>query len=81
MSYRCSDIAGLADAQPDNGIALVTGGAGFIGSNLVARLLELGYTVNVLDDLSTGDAGWVSFCPEATAVLGQVQLAAWQCCI
>lgn len=33
---------------------LVTGGAGFIGSNLCEAILKMGYTVRCLDDLSTG---------------------------
>jgi UDP-glucose 4-epimerase len=32
----------------------ITGGAGFIGSNLVSRLISMGHEVVVVDDLSTG---------------------------
>jgi len=39
----------MADAP-----VLITGGAGFIGSNLAAALLEKGYSLRILDDLSTG---------------------------
>ena len=38
----------------DNALFLVTGGAGFIGSNLCEAILKLGYRVRCLDDLSTG---------------------------
>ena len=33
---------------------IVTGGAGFIGSNLVDRLIDDGHEVSVIDNLSTG---------------------------
>ena len=39
---------------PENSLFLVTGGAGFIGSNLCEAILNLGYKVRCLDDLSTG---------------------------
>ena len=39
---------------PKNSVFLVTGGAGFIGSNLCEAILNLGYKVRCLDDLSTG---------------------------
>lgn len=39
---------------PKDTTFLVTGGAGFIGSNLCEAILRLGYKVKCLDDLSTG---------------------------
>lgn len=39
---------------PKGSVFLVSGGAGFIGSNLCEALLKMGYTVRCLDDLSTG---------------------------
>ena len=34
--------------------AIVTGGAGFIGSNLVDKLIDMGVEVHIIDNLSTG---------------------------
>lgn len=39
---------------PEESVFLVTGGAGFIGSNLCEAVLEMGYTVRCLDNLSNG---------------------------
>lgn len=39
---------------PENSLFLVTGGAGFIGSNLCEAICDMGYRVRCLDNLSTG---------------------------
>lgn len=49
---------GYADVKFKNdSLFLVTGGAGFIGSNLCDAILKMGYPVRCLDDLSTGKQG------------------------
>jgi nucleoside-diphosphate-sugar epimerase len=54
----CIDVLlpnGGTDARPgDSQRVLITGGAGFIGSNLVDRLLQLGYRIRIFDNLYTG---------------------------
>jgi len=49
---------------------LVTGGAGFIGSNLVNALIEKGYEVGIIDDFSTGKRSNVN----AKATLYEISL-------
>ena len=39
---------------PENSLFLITGGVGFIGSNLVEAILSMGHRVRVLDNLATG---------------------------
>ena len=51
---------------------LVTGGAGFVGSNLVNQLVKEGATVTVLDDLFTGRKENIAFLKEIKFVEGSV---------
>lgn len=53
--------------------ALVTGGAGFIGAHLVARLVERGLDVVVLDDLSWGTQSKVDGLKGVTFVKGDIR--------
>ena len=52
---------------------LVTGGAGFIGSNLVRKLLEFGDNVTVLDSLLTGRLRNLDGLPEVRFIEGDVR--------
>ena len=53
--------------------ALVTGGAGFIGSNLAALLISRGHEVSILDNLSSGYRENVARLDHATMVEGDVR--------
>lgn len=61
---------------PENTTVLVTGGAGFIGSNLCEVLLAKGCTVRCLDNLSTGNPAHVEMFrdhPRYTCIEGDIR--------
>lgn len=51
--------------------ALITGGAGFIGSNIVRQWLAMGHQAVILDNLSSGYAR--NLVPEATFIAGDIR--------
>ena len=53
--------------------ALVTGGAGFIGSNLVRLLVEKKHSVTVLDNLSTGHLSNLGPFPSVKFIKGDIR--------
>jgi UDP-glucose 4-epimerase len=55
------------------GLSLVTGGAGFIGSHLVAALLARGRRVRVLDDFSSGRRAFLPEDPQLAVVAGDLR--------
>jgi nucleoside-diphosphate-sugar epimerase len=60
--------------MPSNSRVLVTGGGGFIGSNLVERLVRDGYAVRVIDNFSTGRReNLAGFADEIELVEGDLQ--------
>ena len=59
-----------------NSVFLVTGGAGFIGSNLCEALTDMGYEVRCLDNLSTGKQSNVDLLidrPNYTFIKGDIR--------
>ena len=60
----------------ENSTFLVTGGVGFIGSNLCEAILKMGYKVRCLDDLSTGKQANVDIfldTPNYTFIKGDIK--------
>jgi UDP-glucose 4-epimerase len=60
----------MSPLRPQRTRALITGGAGFVGSHLAEALLDDGYAVTALDDLSTGSEANIAHLDELELVVG-----------
>src|SRR3954468_12865511 len=69
---RLTDWRGLHGNDLDGCRALVTGGAGFIGSHLAVALNELGCRVVVFDDLSAGSVENLRSCGQVEFIEGSI---------
>jgi len=58
----------MASEYMDSNHAVVTGGAGFLGSHLVDRLISDGFTVTAIDNFTTGELSNLSHHEEADAL-------------
>lgn len=81
ISYMASHpSAANDDTSGAPTLVLVTGGAGFIGSHIVDRLLDLGYRVRVLDNLSTGRLSNLSAASQRAGYeFVQGDITDWEC--
>ena len=78
LSLWISEISASSDlivmnSNDRHNRVLVTGGAGFIGSHLVGRLLRVGADVVVVDDLSTGSRSNLEHAVEKSDCKGELK--------
>lgn len=59
-SHPAKESLPAEDVKKRKPKSIVTGGAGFIGSNLVDELIRQGHEVIIIDDLSTGKAEYIN---------------------
>ena len=60
---------------------LVTGGAGFIGSNLVRKLVELNARVRVIDNLLTGNLENLNGLPDGSVEFIEGDIRDYELCL
>ena len=56
---------------------LVTGGCGFVGANLIRRLLRDNYQITILDNLSTGQQAYIEGL-DVNLIIGDIRFNRFQ---